>query len=150
MNMRALVLLSALVIPACSGGAGSVNPAPKAEASLTRFLQAAADSDLTVMAATWGTSRGPAAETNNPSDYQKRIVIMQSYLRGYAFRVVANEAGNQGNQRVLSVELSKSGCLKVVPFTMVRASQDRWLVFRFDLDRVGNPSTSCTNPGSGS
>jgi hypothetical protein len=32
------------------------------------FMQAVADSNLTQMASLWGTSAGPAAKTNQPSD----------------------------------------------------------------------------------
>ena len=138
-----LIVLPFVLMAACHSGGAGVDPAPAADASLRTFLRAASDSDLVAMAGHWGTSRGPAGETRVPPDYQKRIAIMQVYLGHYNSRVVANQPSqDESNQRILQVELSRPGCLKVVPFTMIRAG-NQWLVYRFDLERIGNPQRSC-------
>jgi hypothetical protein len=140
---RGLSLL-ALVLAACGGGKGQVTPVPAAEASLKTFIQSALDSNLTGMAQHWGTSRGSAATTGIPADYQKRMAIVQTYLSGIGYRVLSNEP-RQGlaNERVLQVELTRPGCVNVVPFTLVRTNQDEWLVTEFDLEKVSRPGRAC-------
>lgn len=140
---RGLVIIGVL-LAACGGASGQTTPSPDAEASLRAFLQAAADSNVAAMAERWGTNRGSAARTNNPQDYQKRIVIMQAYLRGTQNRILSNEAvPGENNQRIFQVELSRAGCVTTVPFTMIRAGRGEWLVYQFNLELVGSPSRAC-------
>jgi len=148
---RALVIMGVL-LSACGGGSGqapTTAPAPDAEAALQLFLHAVADSNVAVMADHWGNSRGPASRTNNPPDYQKRIVIMQAFLRGTSYRVLSNDpVPGQNNQRVIQVELSRSSCNNVVPFTMIRTGRGEWLVYQFNLELVGSPNRPCAPPDS--
>ena len=102
-------------------------------------MQAAADSNYVVMSENWGTSRGAASETGNPGDYQQRMVIIQGYLLGITYRVLSNEAvPNSSNQRTLMLELTRGGCVNMVPFTMVRTGSGRWVVNQFDLEQSGS------------
>ncbi|MEO8294765.1 MAG: hypothetical protein ABI613_04550 [Gemmatimonadota bacterium] len=140
---RGLPLL-VFVLVACGGGKGQVTPIPAADASLRTFIQSAVDSNLTAMGEHWGTSRGSAASTGVPADYQKRMAIVQTYLSGIAFRVLSNEPRpGLPNERVIQVELTRPGCVNVVPFTMIRTSHDQWLVNEFDLEKVSRPGRAC-------
>jgi hypothetical protein len=137
-------MIMGVLLGACGGAKGQVTPSPDAETSLRAFLQAAADSNVAVMAEHWGTNRGSAARTNNPSDYQKRIVIMQAYLRGAQYRLLANEAvPGENNQRLLTVEFSRAGCVSQVPFTMIRTGRGEWLINQFNLELLGSPARAC-------
>jgi hypothetical protein len=105
------------------------------------------------MAQNWGTTRGSASETGNPPDFQQRMVIIQAYLVGITYRVLSNEAvASAENQRLLQVEMSRDRCINIVPFTMARTGSGRWLVYQFDLEKVGAPTRSCnpqtSTPGS--
>ena len=53
-------------------------------------MQAVADSNVDKMAHLWGTASGPAAKTNQPPDYQRRVAIMQAYLRNDSFRITSD------------------------------------------------------------
>lgn len=151
MTSRSLIVL-ALVLGACGGRQEPVptGPVPEAAAAVQEFMRGVADSNLALMAQHWGTSRGPAAETGTPSDYQKRIVIMQAYLRGTTFRILSDTPvpGERG-RRVLNVELTRAGCVNVVPFTVVRTGRGQWLVNQFNLEQVGAPTRGCAPPGNG-
>jgi hypothetical protein len=152
MVMTRSLALVALLLAACTGRAGQVAPVLEAEVGLRNFMQAAADSNYVRMAENWGTSRGSASETGNPPDYQQRMVIIQAYLLGIRHRVLANEAvRNIENQRTLTVELTRGNCVQTVPFTMARTGSGRWVVYQFDLERVGPPTRGCntvaTPPG---
>jgi hypothetical protein len=145
-TLRALLAATALAAAACSSRApaAAAGPADTPRATVSEFLQAAADSNLTRMAELWGTSRGPASKTRQPDGWERRIVIMQAYLRGTTHRVVAENRGANDSQRIVHVELRREECAFMVPFTTVR-SNGRWLVGAFDLGVAGVPG----RPGCG-
>jgi hypothetical protein len=117
---------------------------PEAETTLNAFLQAARDSDFVAMSENWGTARGSARETGTPPDYQRRMVIIEAYMRGIQYRVLSNEpVPNENNLRLLQVEIARGGCIQLVPFTMIRTGGGRWLVNEFDLEKVGSPARGC-------
>jgi hypothetical protein len=143
-RMRSGLVFMGVLLAACGGARGQVAPAPEADASLRTFLQAAADSNVNVMAEHWGTSRGSAARTGKPDDYQKRVMIMQAFLKGTVNRIVGTDPVlGENNQRLLQVELTRNGCVAVVPFTMIRTGRGDWLVKEFNLELVPSPSRGC-------
>ncbi len=142
---RSLVLVLVL-LAACSGGrTESVAPAATPEAAVERFLKAVADSNLTAMADIWGTARGPAGVTGSPPDYQKRVAVMQLYLRHSARRVLGIDG--EGDLRTVAVELTRDACVSRVPITVGRSSAGAWLVRSVDLAAVGSPTQPCP-PGT--
>ena len=153
MALRRFVPLLALVA-ACGGGAGTAGSSPSTSAApsgspegvVEQFMRAVADSNLTRIATLWGTTRGSAAETRQPTDYERRIVIMQAYLRESSYRVLPSENPDPAAQRrVVQVELDRKECTRVVPFTTVRAPRG-WLVSAVDLAAAGTPGRACAPP----
>jgi hypothetical protein len=146
-------LLTVLVFIAACGGtapadpARDVGPAASAEAAVRGFLKGVADSNLTTMASYWGSAAGPAARTNQPPDWEKRMVVMQAYLASASYRIVSDVgSGAAANNRSLSVELRRPDCIRVVPFTVIRASNGAWLVNQVDLASAGSPIKPCPGP----
>jgi hypothetical protein len=138
-------LLIGLVPGAAPLSAQTASPQAQAqsETAVQSLMQAVADSNLDKMAELWGTSKGPASQTHQPTDYGRRLFIMQAYLRGAGYRILSNSRdGNNDNRRVLQVEMTRNGCTKIVPFTTIRAGQ-RWLVEAVDLDALGGPGRRC-------
>ena len=85
-------------------------------------MQAVADSNLTQMAKLWGTSAGPAAKTNQPSDCEKRIAVMQAYLQQRVPpRYVRPPAAGDANRHAVQVEIRRQLCTWVVPFSVDQA-----------------------------
>ena len=109
-------------------------------------MQAVADSDLAKMATLWGTSSGPAAKTRQPSDYERRIAIMQSYLRNDSFRI-ASDVPETPNRRMLQVQIKRQACSWTVPFTAIKLGDGSWLVTQVDLTAAGNPARPCEEGG---
>ena len=152
MVQRTWLMIATLALGACSsgataasGGAGAAGPAASAEVAVQGFMQAVADSNLERMSGLWGSTRGPAARTKEPADYERRIVIMQAYLRDSPYRILSNlQDGATPARRILQVELQRDKCTKLVPFTVVRAD-DGWLVNSIDLALLGSPGANC-NP----
>ena len=110
-------------------------------------MEAVADSNLSRMATLWGTAAGPASKTRQPSDYEKRVVVMQAYLRNESHRLLPSQASNEGSQ-VVQVELRRELCTWVVPFTTLRLGDGNWIVNQVDLTKAGNPARPCV-PGGG-
>jgi hypothetical protein len=104
-------------------------------------MQAVADSNVAKMATLWGTSRGSAAKTGQPQDYQRRVAIMRAYLRNDSFRLTS-DARETDDRRALSVELRRQTCTWHVPFVVIRTGEG-WLINQVDLTAAGNPSRPC-------
>jgi hypothetical protein len=144
-------LAAVLVLAACGGGSGSsstaVHPTNTAGAAVEGFLQAVADSNVDRMAALWGSARGPAGKTHMPSDYERRIVIMQHYLRHETARIVSDVPETTENRHAIQVELRRQFCTWIVPFVAIKSADGAWLVNQVDLTAAGNPSRPC-EPGA--
>jgi hypothetical protein len=136
--------VAVLLLAACGGSAGSAptEPARSASGTVEGFMQAVADSNLAKMAMLWGTSRGPAAQTNTPPDWERRIAIMRSYLRNEAFRIESDAPDGEA-RHLVQVELRRETCTWVVPFTVIKLGDGTWIVNQVDLTTAGNPMRPC-------
>lgn len=146
---RLAVLAGFSVLTACGGGSGSggtaeVGPTGSPAQTFQSFMKAAADSNLARMAQLWGTDAGSAAETGKPDGWEKRLIVMQAYLRGDSTQIVSNVpvTGNDNQRRVI-VALYRPGCIKQIPATMTRGKGGRWLVVEVDVQSAGNPRNPC-------
>ncbi|HEV7364444.1 MAG TPA: hypothetical protein VGN76_01215 [Gemmatimonadales bacterium] len=135
--------MTALLLAACGGQpAAPAQPAGSAAGVVQGFMQAVADSNLAKMATLWGTSSGPAAKTGQPSDYERRIVIMQAYLRNESFRITSDVPAS-ADRRDLQVELKRQTCTWSVPFLVVKTGNGSWVINQVDLTAAGNPARPC-------
>ncbi len=141
-----------LVLLAACGGARTApvpaaEPASSPEDAVRSFMAAVADSNIALMGRFWGTSKGPAALTGQPVDYQRRLTVTQIYLRNTPYKIVRTEAeaGNP-DRRVVTVELDRKLCVRTVPFTAVKTSGNGWIVAAIDLNQAGTPGRPCATP----
>jgi hypothetical protein len=138
---------TALLLAACGGstsGAGStVHPANTASAAVQNFMKAVADSNLTAMAGLWGTSRGPASRTRQPADYERRIVVMQSYLSHDDFRIVGDVPEGPEARHTVQVQIRRGACTWSIPFVVIQLPDGGWIVNQMDLTAAGNPARPC-------
>jgi hypothetical protein len=132
----------ALLLAACGGGTAPVQPSNSAAAAVKGFMQAVADSNLSKMASLWGTANGPASKTGQPQDYERRIAIMQAYLRNDSFRLTSDVA-ESADRRAVRVEIKRQECTWSVPFVAIQTSDRSWLVNQVDLTAAGNPARPC-------
>jgi hypothetical protein len=105
-------------------------------------MQAVADSNLSKMASLWGTANGPASKTGQPPDYERRIAIMQAYLRNDSFQLTSDVA-EAADRRALRVEIRRQKCTWNVPFVAIQTSDRSWLINQVDLTAAGNPARPC-------
>jgi hypothetical protein len=134
--------MALLLLAACGGRPAPVQPLRTAAGTVQGFMQAVADSNLAKMATLWGTANGPAAKTGQPPDYERRIVIMQAYLRNESFRVTS-DVPESPDRRDLQVELKRHTCTWSVPFVVVKTGDGSWLINQVDLTAAGNPARPC-------
>ncbi len=142
---------TALVLAACSGGAsggaGEVHPANTASAAVTEFLQAVSDSNLNKMSSLWGTAAGPAARTRQPADYERRIAVMQAYLRHDDSRILTDTPDAVPTKHAVQAQLRRSACTWTVPFVVIQMTDGSWIVNSVDVSAAGNPVRPC-NPSA--
>lgn len=142
---------AALVLAACGSGAAAggstetVRPANSASSAVTSFLQAVSDSNLEKMATLWGTTAGPASRTKQPPDYEKRIAVMQAYLRHDDSRIVTDAQDGLPTRHAVQAQLRRAACTWTVPFTVIQLADQSWIVNSVELTAAGNPSRPC-NP----
>jgi hypothetical protein len=147
--MRYSAGLAAVVLAACSGNSGgtsgpAVAPVLSSAQAMRDFMKAAADSNLMRMGQLWGTSRGSAAETQYPENYEKRLVVLQLYLRADSSKIASDVAiGGKDDQREVKVDIYRQGCKKQVPALMIRLDNKGWIVNNIDLAPAGNPARPC-------
>jgi len=141
---KQLWLGSVLLLAACGGStAPQAEPAASASSAVGSFMQAVADSNLDKMANLWGTASGPAARTNQPPDWQRRVAIMQAYLRNDSFRITSDVPETGDSRRGLQVEIKRRSCTWTVPFTAIKIRDGSWIITQLDLAAAGNPARPC-------
>lgn len=136
-----------LFLVGCATKVQTVAVAPSAApaAVASAFMQAVTDSNFSQMGDLWGTAEGSAVATNKPANWLQRVAVMHAYLKGGVSKVVGENPGSaKGERRVLLIELARDGCVKTVPFTMIRTKQGSWLVNAVDLNAAGVPGRSCS------
>ncbi len=139
------------LLAACGGSTrtDTIGPADSARESVNEFMQAVADSNLAKMAMLWGTAKGPAGVTHEPADYERRIVVIHSFLRGSEHTISNDYPAQSRDARTVEVRLRRAGCEFTLPVTVVRTGQYGWLVSNLDLSIIGAPGRDC-GPGADS
>ncbi|MGH7523757.1 MAG: hypothetical protein ACREK8_05585 [Gemmatimonadales bacterium] len=139
----AAIILGAPSVLAAQSARGAKSPAE----AVQEFMRAIDDSNLTRMAELWGTSKGPASVTH-PKDYEKRIVIMQLFLRGVRARTLGDVPSSKSGARSVTTELAHNGCKVTLSIDVVKSGAG-WLVQNFDLAEAGKVNQPCDNGKSG-
>ncbi len=138
--------VAALVLAACSSGSGAahpVQPARTADATGQHFMKAVADSNLSTMADLWGTARGPASKTRQPSDFERRIAVMRAYLNHDDFRILSDNPDGTDTRRAMQVQIRRQACTWDIPFTVIQLADGTWIINQVDLGAAGNPARPC-------
>jgi hypothetical protein len=139
-----LVGLGIVAVSCTSKVIQPVGPVGAPAAVAAKFMQAIADSNIAQLGELWGTSAGPAATVGKPSNWGQRVTVIHAYLKGGTHRILGEDSGvARTDRRTIMVELSREGCVKTVPFTMVFTKQGSWLVNAIDLNAAGVPGRPC-------
>jgi nitrous oxidase accessory protein NosD len=143
-------IAAALVLTACSsathnsGDSGQLTGASAPRVAVEQFLSAVNAKDLQAMSTIWGTQNGPARETMDRNDMEKREVILACYFAHDSARILGETAGVKGHRDV-RVELKKGNLTRQTTFFTIKGPGDRWYVDNMDLASVRD---FCGNPGA--
>lgn len=138
-------VFAAPLLVACGAGSGpqTARPATSPSGVVQGFMEAVADSNLAKMASLWGTAKGSAAKTREPSDYEKRVVVMQAYLKSEGYRLVSDLPEGSPARHIVQVELRRPLCTRLVPFRVIQLADQSWVVNSIDLAAAGSPAKPC-------
>jgi hypothetical protein len=131
---------SATQKPAGSGShaAGAAEP----RLAVEQFLRGAKATDIQAMSAVFGTKKGPARETMDHTQLEKRQVILACFFTHDTFRILGDAPGI-GGHRDIRVELKKGNVTRQPTFYVIQGPGQRWYVDNMDIaavrDFCGNP-----------
>jgi hypothetical protein len=121
-----------------SSGSAAVANLPGAAGprqAVERFLGAAKAGDIQELGIAWGTSKGPARESMERTELDKRVTVMAGCYDAEKHRIVDEQPG-EGGKRVLRVEMTKAGITRTPRFTTVKGPSDRWYVEDADFAAI--------------
>jgi hypothetical protein len=140
-----------LLLAACSTGTqtaannGQLTGAAAPQLAVQQFLKAVKESDLQAMSTVFGTKNGPARETMDRTELEKREVILACYFNHDTARILGEDSGTQGH-REIRVELKKGNLTRQTTFYAIQGPGRRWYVDNMDIASVRD---FCGNPGTG-
>jgi len=139
------------LLSACSSA--SRNPAVGGQATgaatprlaVEQFLRGAKATDIQAMSAVFGTKAGPARETMDRTELEKRQVILACFFTHDSYRILG-EAPGIGGHRDIRVELKKGKVTRQPTFYVIQGPAQRWYVDNMEIaavrDFCGNPDPS--------
>jgi hypothetical protein len=143
-KVAGLFFLAACSSATQAGNSGQLTGAPTPQMAVEQFLRAVNAKDLQAMSTVFGTNKGPARETMDRTELEKREIILACYFANDSSRVLGESAGTQGH-REIRVELKKGNLTRATTFYAVRGPGDRWYVDNMDIAAVRD---FCGNPGT--
>ncbi|MEO5799108.1 MAG: hypothetical protein ABIZ70_11160 [Gemmatimonadales bacterium] len=143
LNMLTAVAAVALAAPLSAQGSQR-----SPSAVVEEFMRATSDSNLTRMSELWGSAKGSARVTGFPKDYQKRVAIMNAYLKGVSARALSEVDASSSNERIVTTEISHGQCRVTIPITTVK-TKSGWIVKNFDLSQAAQANKPCENSRTG-
>jgi hypothetical protein len=124
---------------------GQLTGAATPQLAVDQFLVAVRNRDLQAMSTVFGTTRGPARETMDRTELEKREIILACYFNNDSYRVLGEQSGQEGH-REIRVEIKRGSQTRQTTFYTIKGPGDRWYVDNMDIasvrDFCGNPGTS--------
>jgi hypothetical protein len=138
-------------LAACASGPqtvrndGSLTGAATPELAVDMFLKAANEKDIQAMGTVFGTKDGPARQTLDRTELEKRLIILACYFNNDSHRNLGVDRGTQDHREV-RVELKKGNMTRQTVFYTIQGPGRRWYVDNIDIAAVRD---FCGNPGTG-
>jgi hypothetical protein len=119
--------------------------APTPRGAVERFLAAVRAQDLQAMGLVWGTKNGPARETLNREEIEKREVVMAHCLANDSARFLDENSSPAGDRQVRFV-LHNGTVARTTLFTAEEGPAERWYVKEIDLRDVHSCTVEAGQP----
>ena len=149
--MRRFTILLLLGAIGCGGKKPeAATPESAMQATVDGFLAAVKSNDLNRMAQLWGTDKGPAASTMDPTELTQRLSVIQKYLGHTGYRIVDGPTSVPASPRLRTyrIELQRPNCTRVVPMDLIFSRTGSWVVYDVHLEAAGNPVLGCPPTGT--
>jgi len=138
-----------ILLAACSSATqknpGQITGGSAPQLATQQFLLAANQGDLQAMSAEWGTKDGPARESMDRTQLDKRLAILACYFKHDSARILSEAPGTAGHREV-HVELKKGNLTRQTTFYTIKGPGGRWYVENMDIasvrDFCGNSGTT--------
>ena len=128
---------------------GPITGAATPRLAVEQFLRGAKATDIQAMSAVFGTKAGPARETMDRTELEKRQVILACFFTHDSYRILS-EAPGIGGHRDVRVELKKGKVTRQPTFYTIQGPAQRWYVDNMDIaavrDFCGNPDPALRVP----
>lgn len=128
---------------------GRLTGAAAPRLAVEQFLKGAKATDIQAMSNVFGTKSGPARETMDRTELEKRQVILACFFTHDSFRILGEEPG-VGGHRDIRVELKKGNVTRQPMFYVIQGPGQRWYVSNMDIaavrDFCGNPDPNAKPP----
>jgi len=140
-----------LLLAACSTGtqtaanSGQLTGAATPQLAVEQFLTSVNVKDIQAMSTVFGTNKGPARETMDRTELEKRLIILACYFTHDSARILGEDRGTAGH-RELRVEVKKGNMTRETTFYAIQGPGRRWYVDNMDIASVRD---FCGNPGTG-
>jgi hypothetical protein len=136
------IVAGLLFLAACSSATqsgsnnnGSLTGAVSPHLAVDQFLLAARARDIQAMSTVFGTKNGPARETMDRTELEKREVILACYFNTDSYRLLGETSG-QADHRDVRVELKKNNLTRQTTFYTIQGPGGRWYVDNMDIAAV--------------
>jgi hypothetical protein len=148
--VRLKLIASVILLTACASAprpspSGQVSGAATPRLAVEQFLKGAKATDIQAMSAVFGTKAGPARETMDRTELEKRQVILACFFTHDTYRILGESAG-VGGHRDIRVEIKKGNVTRQPTFYVIQGPGQRWYVDNMDIaavrDFCGNPDPS--------
>jgi hypothetical protein len=145
--VRLRLIASVALLTACASAprqapSGQVSGAATPRLAVEQFLKGAKETDIQAMSSVFGTKAGPARETMDRTELEKRQVILACFFTHDTYRILGESAG-VGGHRELRVEIKKGNVTRQPTFYVIQGPGQRWYVDNMDIasvrDFCGNP-----------
>jgi hypothetical protein len=123
---------------------GQLSGAATPQLAVDQFLVAVRNRDLQAMSTVFGTDKGPARETMDRTELEKREIILACYFNNDSYRRLGEQSGQAGHREV-RVELRRGAQTRQSTFYTIKGPGDRWYVDNMDIASVRD---FCGNPGT--
>jgi len=145
--VRFKLIASVALLTACASAprqapSGQVSGAATPRLAVEQFLKGAKETDIQAMSSVFGTKAGPARETMDRTELEKRQVILACFFTHDTYRILGESDGIDGH-RDIRVEIKKGNVTRQPTFYVIQGPGQRWYVDNMDIasvrDFCGNP-----------
>ncbi len=128
------IVLALVLLAACRSApreGTQVTGAPSPRAAVDRLLGAIKSQDLQALGAVWGDKRGAARDIMPRDEYDKRVIVMQSYVSHDQSRVLSGPT-TKVDTVMFNVELVKGNVRVQTTAKTFQGPGSRWYVLTMD------------------